>query len=75
MCVECSFCSLRDILLRLFSEAYTGAGPWGALKVQCSNSNTKVGRGQVHSLYAGPTRDHGVHLTCRPFHSSKIPKR
>ena len=31
--------------------ACTGTGPWGALKVQSSNwNNTKVSRGQVHSL-------------------------
>ena len=30
--------------------ACTSTGPWGALVVQSSNSNTKVSRRQVHSL-------------------------
>ena len=53
--------------------ACTGAGPWGALEVQSSNLNTKVSRGQVHSLSERPTRGLGVRLTCRSmqFHSSK----
>ena len=61
-------CSLRGISLPLFFVACTGAGHWGALKVQSSNSNTKVTRGQVHSLSEGPTRGHGVCLTCQPTH-------
>ena len=45
-----TFFSLRGILLSVFFEAYTGAGPVDALEVQSSNSNTKVSRVQVHSL-------------------------
>ena len=62
------------ISLPLFFVACTHTSPWGALKVQSSNLNTKVSRGQVHSLSEGPTRGHGVRLTCwlMHFHSSNI---
>ena len=65
-----AFCSLRGILLSLFFVACTGAGPCAALEVQSSNSNS---RGQIHSQSEGPTRGHGVWLTCQSvhFHSSK----
>jgi len=52
----CSFFSLRGILLTVFFKACTGAGPVDTLKVQTSNSNTKVSRVQVHLLSDGPTR-------------------
>ena len=57
-----AFCSPRGILLPLFFVA-----------LEISNSNTKVSRGQVHSLSEGPTRGHRVRLTCwsMHFHSSK----
>ena len=51
---------LGGILLPVFFEACTGAGPVDALKVQSSNSNTKVSKVQVHSLSEGPTRSLGV---------------
>ena len=75
MCVECAFCSLRGILLSLFSEACTDAIPWGALKVQSSNSNTKVSRAQVHSLSEGPTRDHGMVFAWLVGQSTFIPQK
>ena len=39
-----TFFSLRGILLSVFFEVCTGAGPVDALEVQSSNSNTKVSR-------------------------------
>ena len=63
-----SFFSLRGILLSVFFKVCTGAGLVDALKVQSSNSNTKVSRIQVHSLSEGPTRGLGVRLTCRSMH-------
>ena len=55
-----AFFSLRGIPLLVFFKACTDAGPVDALKVQSSNSNTKVSRVQVHSLSEGPTRGLGV---------------
>ena len=42
-----AFFSLRGLLLSVFFKACTGAGPVDALKVQISNSNTKVSTVQV----------------------------
>ena len=68
-----SFFILRGILLPVFFNVCTSAGLVDALKVQSSNSNTKVSRIQVHSLSEGPTRGLGVRLTCRSmrFRSSE----
>ena len=55
-----AFFSLRGIPLLVFFKACTDAGPVDALKVQSSNSNTKVSRVQVHSLSEGPTGSLGV---------------
>ena len=54
-----SFYHLKGILLPLLFEVCTGAGLVDALKVQSSNSNTKVRRVQIHSLSEGLTRDLG----------------
>ena len=48
-----SFYHLRSILLPLLIEVCIGAGPVDALKVQCSNSNTKVSRVQVQHQVRG----------------------
>ena len=48
-----SFYHLRSILLPLLIEVCTGAGPVDALKVQSSNSNTKVSRVQVQHQVRG----------------------
>ena len=73
--VECNYCgqvqpfSFLDFnLLPVFFNVCTSAGPVDALKVQSSNSNTKVSRIQVHSLSEGPTRGLCVRLTCRSMH-------
>jgi len=63
-----SFFILRGILLSVFFNICTSAGPVDALKLQTSNSNTKVSRIQVHSLSEGPTRSLGVRLTCWSMH-------
>ena len=63
-----AFFILRGILLPVFFNICTSAGPVDALKVQSSNSNTKVSRIQVHSLSEGPTRSLGVRLTCQSMH-------
>jgi len=65
-----SFCRLRGILLPLLFEVciYVGASLVDALKVQSSNSNTKVSRVQVHSLSEGQTRGLGVRLTSWSMH-------
>ena len=55
-----SFYRLRGAFYFHFFEVCTGAGPVDALKVQSSNSNTKVSIVQVHSLSEGPTRGLGV---------------
>ena len=68
-----AFFILRGILLPVFFKTRTGAGPVNALKVQSSNSSTKISRVQVHSLSEGLSRGLGVCLT-RPsihFHSSE----
>ena len=52
------------IVLEAFYFHFSLRPPLGTLKVQCSNSNTKVSRGQVYSLSEGPTRGLGVRLTC-----------
>ena len=45
------FCGVRGILPPLFFVACTSTGTLGVCKVKSSNSNnTKVSRGQVHSL-------------------------
>ena len=63
-----AFFSVRGILLPLFFTAYTDASPVDALKVQSSNSSTKVSRDEVHLLSEGVTRGLSVRLTCRSMH-------
>ena len=62
---KCSFFH-RGMVLPVFC---TSAGPMDALKVQGSNSNTKVSRVQVHSLSEGPTRGLG---SCQVQGKSRI---
>ena len=62
------FFILRGILLPVFFNVCTSAGPVDALILQSSNSSTKVSRVQVHSLSEGPTRGLGVRLTCQSMH-------
>ena len=63
-----SFYRLRGILLPVLFEVCTGAGPVDALKVQSSNSNTKISSVQVHSLSEGLTRGLGVCLISQLMH-------
>ena len=57
-----AFFTLRGIVLPVFFNICTSAGPVDALKVQSSNSNTRVSRIQVRSLSEGPTRGLGCSL-------------
>ena len=59
------FSFLEAFYFSFLFKTCTNAGSVDALKVQSSNSNTKVSRIQVHSLSEGPTRGLGVRLTCR----------
>ena len=47
--------SFFSVLKAFYFKACTDAGPVDALKVQSSNSNTKISRVQVHLLSEGPT--------------------